>query len=359
MLNFVVWTNGDTEAFEKSVPIVWNGKFLRSRGWENGINVVFIAGFPGDNHPYILEVKQLGYNVIDASQMALDILKNFPELDQLTTLLKYWFLRWYILEQLMFETNQKTIVHLDSDIALTVPPSDLCSEFEGRTLVMQGCPAFTAITDPNWFRSFDLGLREYLSNPEQMKSNMIEEKRCKGDFDRVLWNQLSFSEGSVVHDQYLIQYLISAGRLPQDKDLKARPFKYFWIQNPIFPLEWAEEQNVKSRVFSLEGHTGNHKLGFKTLGPYHFQTDFAYLVDLFLKLRRVRVGWMIRYFHYMRPNSKLSKLAFLAIKLLIRVKLVGSGGRRLALQRSLCVGDQLGEFDPKNDTLPLLLNYLK
>ena len=271
MLNFVVWTNGDTEAFEKSMPIVWNGKFLKSRGWENGINVVFIAGFPGDNHPYILQVKQLGFNVIDASQMAKDILKNFPELDRLRSLSKYWFLRWYILEQLKIQTNQKTIVHLDGDVALTVRPSELCSEFEGRTLVLQGCPAFAT----NWFREFDLGLREYLSNPEQMKTKMIEEKICRGDFDRALWNQLSFSESSIIHDQYLIQYLISAGRLPQDNALRAMPFKYFWIQNPIFPLEWADEQGVKSRVFSLDGHTGDHKLGDKTLGPYHFQTDFA------------------------------------------------------------------------------------
>src|SRR5689334_17933920 len=43
------------------------------------------------------------------------------------------------------EGDERQVFHIDGDVLFNVPPEQLMQELRGKTLVIQGCPAFTSI----------------------------------------------------------------------------------------------------------------------------------------------------------------------------------------------------------------------
>jgi hypothetical protein len=83
----------------------------------------------------------------------------------------------------------------------------------------------------------------------------------------------------------LIEYLIAAGKLPQARTDEVFNSSYYWVQNPLMPGEWFEEQNSGEQR-SLVEEGPQSLVGQKPLAYLHFQAGFIRYVNLWFAHER-------------------------------------------------------------------------
>lgn len=267
------WTGFKGSNYEKKVPLLWHGDWIQEHGWNNPMHVVFLAGYENLGVDYLRALRKRGYCVTDGTAMFRDAVSAFPAIRTLPVNDQYWYLRWIVLERLTMSADRtSTIIHLDGDVVFLDDPARIADAVAGKTFIMQGCPFLAAIEDREWFASWRRELTGYLADPSGYQEQAGAVQRQPRRDPRASANFVGYDPHEL-HDQDLMEFLIADERLPQasSRDLFDAP--YYWIQNPLFPREWAAEQGVTHSEMFYE-KDGRWKIGQKTLAVAHVQTDF-------------------------------------------------------------------------------------
>ena len=169
--------------------------------------------------------------------------------------------------------HDETVVHMDADVVLQVDPADLYQDVKGKTFVLQGCPVITVISDREWFSVWRKELASFLAEPDAYMQEALRIKENPVRDSREYCNGLYYIPGRF-HDQDMLEYLIAAGKLPQDKSEKVFDSEYYWMASPLFPTEWAPEQ-AEGDVTELLENDGNCYAGTKKVPFFHMHTDFV------------------------------------------------------------------------------------
>jgi hypothetical protein len=268
-----VWTRGGDDSFEQSVPVLWHGEYLRRHNWDNPITLCFMQGFELLSNIYRKNLVDVGYEIINVASLVSTLTERYPRSRELSTTSRYWLFRWNILKSLAEDRSAQTVIHLDGDLVLLADPNQLYQEVAGKTFMLQGCPAFTAISDPAWFTAWEEELSRFFLDRPAYISAAMEEKANPHRKSREFCNLCAYGPNRF-EDQDILEYLVAAAKLPQEMSSRVYDSDYFWIQNPLHPGEWHHEQvGGASRKIIEKGDIAY--VGDKRVAFYHFQSDFA------------------------------------------------------------------------------------
>lgn len=290
-----MWTTGGDSAFEQVVPVLWHGEYLRSNGWNNSINLCFLQGLELLSANYRGRLADLGYEIVDCAPLVKKIVDRYPHSLKLSTTSRYWFIRWNVLRILAAEHAATTVVHLDGDVVLLADPTELYQDVAGKTFMLQGCPALTVITDMTWFDVWEEELTRFFADRSAYVAAALVEKADPHLPDREFCNVCAYGPARF-EDQDMLEYLIAAGRLPQERTATVYDSGFYWIQNPLLPGDWHEEQ-VPGASRSVSEQDGVAFVGDKRVAFYHFQNDFAKYCRTWQQFSRVglsRVAPLLR-----------------------------------------------------------------
>lgn len=288
MMYQFMWTTVGGDALEQSVPVLWHGEHLRRNGWDNPITLCFLQGLELLSASYRSRLAELGYEIVDCAHQVAEIADRYPQCLQLSTTARFWFLRWNVLQALAMESGTNTVVHLDGDVVLLADPRDLYRDVVGKTFVLQGCPALTVITDQAWFAVWQEELARCLADRNAYVANALKEKEHPQLPDREYCNVSAYGPKRF-EDQDMLEYLIAAGRLPQARTSEVYDSGFYWMQNPLLPGEWHEEQ-AKGMLRQVAERDGIACIGEKRIAFYHFQSDFAKYCRTWQQFTRFGLG---------------------------------------------------------------------
>jgi hypothetical protein len=234
-----------------------------------------MEGFRLLERSYILELEQLGYQLVDAAPLARRLLDDLhPLLKAQHSTYRYWMLRWAVVEELNGPVSDRTAIHIDSDMVFVSDPNAVARDVAGKTVVMQGCPHFVAISRPDWFTTFQREVNQLLAHPREYMEAALRAADGPACPDREYCNVSAYrGTARLFHDQDMFEHLVAAGVLPQARTAEAHGSQFYWLQNPILPDEWHAEQcpDVERR-FREEG--GRIRTGDRDLAYFHFQDGF-------------------------------------------------------------------------------------
>lgn len=268
-----MWTTVAGDELEQNVPVLWHGEHLRRNGWSNPITLCFMHGLELLSSGYKECLRELGYELVDCAPLVTEITARYPQCRQLSTTSRFWFLRWNVLQILASERGLATVVHLDGDVVLLASPSDLLRDIVGKTFMLQGCPALTVISDMTWFNVWQEEFARFLSDRKAYIAKALQEKELPVKPDREYCNICAYGQNRF-EDQDMLEYLIAAGQLPQARTAEVFETDFYWIQNPLLPGEWHQEQ-VGAALKQAVERNGVGWVGDKRIALYHFQKSFT------------------------------------------------------------------------------------
>lgn len=272
MFYVMVFAAGDDAQFERVMPLEFQGRYLKERGWVNPITIVFMAGFDRLSDAYVQRLRDLGYTVMN-EQAAMDAVRaRYARISTLSPYFAFTYLRWLLLADLVAR-GKAAFPHalLDGDLLMTADPAQVFADVAGKTFLLQGCPCFTAIGDMGWYAAYEAELDKFTKDPVRYGADAESVRANPARADRDYCNASVF-ELPFRHEQDFQQYLIAKGLLPQDRTETALGNHYYWIQNPLFPSAWAAEQSDRGELTWRDGQLWN---GDRAVPFVHFQNDFA------------------------------------------------------------------------------------
>src|SRR5687767_8223463 len=142
------WSDRDARLFERSTPLQFAGDRNRKLGYENDFDVVFLYGLETLDTEYKEALRNLGFRLHDASSLYAKFRSQYRVLERFGSFELNCFLRWLVLSEFF---SGERIIHYDGDVVHNEHPRRLAEKIDGSTFVLQGCPALTAISNPNWF----------------------------------------------------------------------------------------------------------------------------------------------------------------------------------------------------------------
>jgi hypothetical protein len=329
---------GSSQQLEQSLPLRLHGQYLRKRGWKNPITLVAMNGIHKLSPSYRSELCELGYRIVDEQRVAEGALAEVPRIAASHPYRAYTMLRFEVARRLVEEGRiELPMIVLDGDLFLTAEPSAIAAEVADETFILQGCPAFTAIADKGWMEEYWSEMQRYDRDPEPLH---VDALRARPDAIRRAAEQCNYPHYDVPfnHDQDLQEYLIATDRLRQ------APAKavlcgsdYYWVQNPLFPHEWAGMQDAS--VAAEFGWRGDDvAVGQRVMPFYHLQGDYHRLVVAWLELRRLGLGSSIKRAIPGHDKTRPSALG----RSLGRLASLLAGGKKRWARRDLSAARVLG-----------------
>lgn len=228
----IAWCKTNNIDFENFVPLEFVGKRNLKLGFQNNINVLFLEGFSFLSSGYKDSLKSLGYVLHDVSDIYLKLDQKYRKLDRFGDYEKKCFLRWPVIET--FFSNEK-IVHYDGDIIFNEDPKVILNKVKDKTFVLQGCPAFTVISDKIWFCQYKKELDFFAQDIEKYSADAWKKRIGWEVTFKTRWAGSRFRK-IITSDQDFISHLIHTGSIKQDsvEDLSLRLNDYMFFENPLF-----------------------------------------------------------------------------------------------------------------------------
>ncbi len=273
---FLVFTFPDCGdlAAESIVPLKLHGQWIRSRGWNNPIRVVFMTGFDTLSEGYKQDLVNMGYELTDMGSLTRMIVEKYPKSKSMPPYFRYTFLRWLLLlEMLEGELVTLPAVTIGGDVIFTSDPEAIYEEIKDKTFVLQGCPDFVSIANRAWLEIYRNEFLQYLSSPNDYH-NYKHFDPAEARDDRSYCN-VSCYKLPLRHDQDLIEFLVHFSILPQETTASAfADSKYYWMQNPLLPVQWQAEQ-IGSAPFYAQEKDSRFFIANKLVPFIHLQNDYT------------------------------------------------------------------------------------
>jgi hypothetical protein len=282
MQNVIVAWVKDPAAFEGHVPLKFIGERNLRLNYGNDMHVVFLEGFSLLPTSYVDSLRALGYKLIDAHQIYLKFDAEFAVLNRFGDYEKKCFLRWLVMKELFVG---ESFIHYDGDVVLNESLEIIAKKAEGLTFVLNGCPAFTILSDSSWLTAYEMELRRFVADVEGYSAIAWREREG--------WEASYFSKATAgffrnpIHsDQDLISYLIHVDRVPQALPSVVHKIfgDYILIQNPLefnihvpfIPLKYSRENNVDYISYQRFDDPKAGKLYKKRVLLWHMQSCFSF-----------------------------------------------------------------------------------
>ncbi len=274
----VLWVAaGGAAEFAAAVPLGLMGRRNRRLGFSSAIDLVFAEGFAHLPEADRAALADEGFVLHDAEAIFRPHAERFASLARCGVFLKNCFLRWLVLAELF---RGEEVLHLDGDVVFNVCPRELGRLCAGRTLLLQGCPALTAISDPGWFRIYEAELTAYARDPAAYSAQAWRERT---GWERTFHTKWAghWTGPTVASDQDLLSHLVHTGRLPQADPVefaRSAPGQVFF-ENPLVIGDLVAERPLAYRRVD-----GIDYLGARRIALWHMQTDWCrYLAKQMLR----------------------------------------------------------------------------
>lgn len=276
----VLWvTPAGVAPFEAAVPLPLVAQRNRQLGFSNAIDIVFAEGFDRLGDSYTGRLRELGFVLHDAEKIFRPHAQRFAALDRFGIFLKNCFLRWLVMAELF---PGEPLLHFDGDVMFNECPTVLGRLFAGRTILLQGCPALTAISNPVWFRQYETELVAYARDTTAYSARAWQERAGWERSFHTKWAG-HWVGPEIASDQDLLSHLVHTDRLMQSDPgefARSAP-QHVFFENPLIIGDLVAE-----RPLTYRREAGIDYLGARRVAFWHMQTDWCrYLAKYLLRER--------------------------------------------------------------------------
>ncbi len=286
----VAWSQGDAQSFEAKVPLLFVGQRNQKIGFKAHINVVFLDGFDRLDNTYRSMLHDLGYRLHDASTLYAIYAQKYELLSRFGDYEKKCFLRWLVIKDIF---SGEPLIHYDGDIVFNEDPAVIEKQVEGKTFILQGCPAFTSIADRCWFEQYTTELDAFVADIEGYSSRAWELRAGWEVTFATRWSGSRFRP-IISSDQDLLSHLIHTNEIKQDSvnaimhDLD----DYIIFQNPLLfhmynpHISYAYTRENGIDFCSYTRTDGAHLTYKKKILLWHMQSCFNFYASKRLLLQK-------------------------------------------------------------------------
>ena len=303
MFYTTAWCTGREETFRRSVPLEALGASIRYHGSAMRLTVVMLEGMHLLSPDYIHTLTSLGFDLVDYSEAFQAIVRDYPAIDShYSRYERNCLLRWVALKQLSAGRSPVALPtqcwHLDSDVVLHTSLDELAADTAGKTFMLQGCPVLVSIADPRWFDGYEDNLKALNDDITGYSALAWAERDQCIQRDFLLANQ-SLYRNPIGSDQDLLEYLVSAQKIPQATAASIFDSRFYFIQNPLSMRHWHTAQyqpadpgpsslSPSGAHFSIDEKLRIH-IGAKQVPFTHFQNTFALYAGVYLAVRQLHL----------------------------------------------------------------------
>ena len=269
----VVFYDTNEKIFESQIPLLFVGKRNQKLGFNTKIDLLFLSGFKNYSEKYKNDLKSVGYVLHDVSSIYSELDIQYSFLNQFSNYDKKCFLRWLVIKK--YFSGEK-IIHYDGDIVFNEDPEIIKNKVEGKTFVLQGCPAFTVVNNLNWFEQYEENLNNLCfcsEKPFDMTSCFVSPDGSTSQDKQGEWSNF-------INDQDFINYLIQNKLLIQD-DYPDVLRDYVAFENPLWP-----KKNKDNQIFKYKRINGIDYFNEKKVLFWHMQTSFKFYLARFIIRKR-------------------------------------------------------------------------
>lgn len=293
----VAYCNGNEKSFEATIPLQFVGQRNQRLGLSNRIHVLFSYGYENLSEAYKQSLASLGFVVHNVASLYAELDKEYVGLNQFSTntknphYIKNTYLQWLMLERFFAGTP---VIHYDGDIVFNEDPAVIARKVIGKTFVLQGCPAFTAISNYSWFEAYRQHLQEFLADVDGYCTRAWAERNGWEVTFRTRWAGSRFSK-TFLHDQDLLSHLIHTGRIVQDsvEDVQRCLSDYVVFENPLFmhlyddnsPFKYVREDGID--YFMCTRQDAVDCVYKKKVLFWHMQSCFNFYVSKFVLRKKM------------------------------------------------------------------------
>ena len=275
----VLWSKTSSDRFEKSIPLYFLCKRSSKLGFNSDIDVLFLEGYQLLDKEYIESLKDLGYKLYDVQRIYSILERRYSALDRFGDFEKKCFLRWLAIKE--FYSGEE-IIHYDGDIVFNEDPKILEQKFTGKTFVLQGCPALTAIYDTAWYTEYAKNLDLFTADIEGYSIDAWE-MRDKWEVSlKTKWSG-SRERKVISSDQDLLSHLIHTDQIVQENPLKilSDASEYIFFENPLL----IHDTN-KDFPYKYKRVKGVDFINKKRIGLWHMQSEWNFYLVKFIFRKR-------------------------------------------------------------------------
>lgn len=282
------WCVKDETDFRNKNPFEFLGESIRRFGGNIRMCLVILEGRERLSEEYVDNLGRLGFEVIDWSEAFKSIVARFPRLTaHYSHYERNCFLRWIAFREILRDKGiNGQVFHIDSDLVFYAPLGKVTKDTAGMTFVLQGCPAFTSISDPRWFDTYERELALLEQDCEGYSAAAAKEKTGTQARDTELGNT-SVWRYPLGSDQDFLRYLIGSGKLPQTPWSEIQKSQFCFFENPLSLRMWLPAPE-KVPAFS-SGKNGTILFRGKPVPFLHYQGTFCFFANIYLLLVGLRL----------------------------------------------------------------------
>jgi hypothetical protein len=268
------WINTNSILSENKIPTLWIGERNLKLGSKNDIDLVILDGFTNFTKDYLSQLENVGYNIINATNIFHTFSKKYSLLNRFGDYEKKCFLRWLVLENLY---GDESVIHFDGDIVFNETPENLQKRFEKYTFVLQGCPALVSINNHNWYNQYVKNLNLFIDDIEKYSSDAWEKRTGWEISYRDNWAGSRYRE-IITSDQDLISHLLHIHDLPQEKPstIIQKNQDIILFENPLYFFS----HNMDCLPFDYKRLGLIDYFNEKKVAFWHMQSNFSYYLRL-------------------------------------------------------------------------------
>lgn len=282
MFYTAAWCYSTERDFKNAIPFDLLGESIRKYNSTLKFNIVMLEGIENLSSAYIEILKGYGFTIIDYSASFQKIISCYPVIN--STYSRYernCFLRWLAFKDIHKDSNTQ-FWHLDSDIILHTSLDDLASDTQGKTFTLMGTPAFTTVSDFDWFVIYERELKKLEANLVTYSNQAFSEKNeCRGN-DLHLANQTHY-RNPIGSDQDMLEYLVGSKCIIQSTSKEIFNSKYYYIHN-LLELNFWHIPQVEQEQSIFYNKNGSIFIENKKVPFTHFQNTFSSYAEAFFSI---------------------------------------------------------------------------
>lgn len=291
------WCLNGEARFKENIPLGALGNSVVKFGSKQRIVVLVLEGFRDLSRRYIDECAAQNIDLVDFSEKFRLIVGKYENIDRYYSRYeRNCFLRWIAFDEYHKAHGGGQFWHLDSDMAMCVSLDELAERTKGMTFMTLGCPCFLTVSREEWFETYKDELEKMDGDiAGYLASGGVTKEDCRNN-DHEKFNTSLFRE-PLGSDQDFLEYLISAGKIYQERFEDIVDTSFYYVQNPLSFFQMDDYLPDRSSQ-KVENDKEGHLIYKGRRIPFvHYQSGFYYFsaVSTFFGLPRFWARLLLKY----------------------------------------------------------------
>lgn len=271
-----VWHNGKA-GFEKNIPLEFVARRNEKLGYVAEIDVIVLDGFANFSPEYKATLSRLNFRLIDCTTIYRKAETEYSALARFGDYERKCFLRWIVLRRYY---RDEALIHYDGDVVFNVNPNVVSGLLANKTFVLQGCPAFTCVSDVGWHDAYGAALNDFVADIEEYSREAWIKREGWETSDRERWAGQRYRK-IITSDQDFLSHLIHTRQIRQDspRDIAAILSGYTLFENPLYVNAYPPWQYASCAYRRVDGvdYINDQKVFL-----WHMQSNFSEYLSKFL-----------------------------------------------------------------------------